>query len=180
MASAHFGRTCDSNLHHVTESPDQMCFSGDACRGAKNIDLLADYLDKTTDWATVWQANPIGGWVCREGRLQHGLQPSCCCGDNRSDFFAGLLFCLAGSISKKDRRRDLLHDLDLAQAISTMAAVFGLELRDYIAERYKAFRTSQQTPGEAEGVDPELELHALEPLNYVQLVNVLNTNVSLL
>ena len=178
MASANFGRQCDSNLHHIFEDPDALCMSSASCKGATNFSLLVDYLDKTTDWDSVWDLNPIGGWVCREGRLQHGSQPKCCCGDSRSEFFAGMLFNLTRSLSNKDRTWDLMHDLDLAQAISNMATVFQLELKEYIADRYQAYKTSQRTAGEAEGVDSELELHALAPLDYARLVDVLDTKVS--
>ena len=179
MASAHFGRSCGSNAHCLTDSPDTECYSGEACLGRKNLDLLADYLEKTTDWATLWQGNPVGGWICREGRMQHPLQPACCCGDNRSDFLAGLLFKLSGSVTKADRCRGLTHPLDASHSIATMAVVFNMEVKEYIAERYCAYRTRQQTPGEAEGVDSALELHALEPLDYDHLINVLNTNAGI-
>ena len=88
------------------------------------MSLLADYLDQTTDWGILWQGNPVGGWICREGKLQHALQLTCCCGDSRSDFLAELLFALSGSVSKADRHDDLIHPLDASFSIATMCVVY--------------------------------------------------------
>ena len=55
MASARFGRSCSSKAHYLTDSPATECYSGEACKGRKNVILLANYLDQTTDWGKLWQ-----------------------------------------------------------------------------------------------------------------------------
>ena len=163
MASASFGRSCTSKAHYLTDSPTAQCFSGQNCRGRKNLTLLAEYLEQTTDWETLWQGNNLGGWICREGRFQHPLQETCCCGDSRSDFLAGLLFVLSGSVTKTDRKESLKHPLEASFSIASMCVVYNTEVKEYLEERISAYSLCQRTLEEAEGVEPELMLHAREP-----------------
>ena len=105
------------------------------------------------------------------------MQERCCCGESRSTFLAELLFALSKDLSKSMRKSNSIHALDISYDIAAMCLMYESKTKDFLELQISSARTG--TKEEAEGIEPELVLHAREPYNYDLLIGVLNTKTSI-
>ena len=117
----------NSACHHITESPNQMC---GFCGHISNQKVLVKYLRNSINWKTLWGKNPLGGWPCLGGNIQHPFSNRCCCGEQREELLTSMFFHVGKSINRKLRKHNKasIHPLNLEFCCEPLCVVYTAEL----------------------------------------------------